>query len=110
MPPVTNTAPAPQATSTGFLVCCSVGGDGVDYGQVSWAPTGHALLTPTGLSALATQAGGYHGALTSLTNGEQIRFTGPTGSYAVKNADLATQQTAIVGILNTGANVTGKAA
>ena len=108
MPAVTVTAPAPVATTTGFTVSCSAGG-AADYGSVSWAPSGHALLTPAGLSALASQCGGYHGGLTALTNGEQISLNGPTGRYAVKNADLAAQQTAIVNILATAANVTGKA-
>lgn len=109
MPAVTTSTPNPVTTATGFIVSCSAGG-GTDYGSVSWAPTGHALLTPAGLSALASQCASYHGALTALTNAEQIRLAGPTGSYAVKNADLAAQQTAIVNILATAANVTGKAA
>ena len=108
MPAVTVTAPAPVATTTGFTVSCSAGG-AADYGSISWAPSGHALLTPAGVQALANQCASYHGALSALTNAEQIRLAGPTGSFAVKNADLAAQQTAIVNILATAANVTGKA-
>ena len=109
MPAVTVTAPASVTTTTGFLVSCSVAGGTTDYGLVSWAPTGHALLTPAGISALATQCASYHGAFSTLTNGEQINLHGPAGSYAVKNADLAAQQTAIATILANAANVTGKA-
>lgn len=108
MPAVTTTTPSSITTTTGFVVNCSAGGAS-DYGQVSWAPTGHALLTPAGLSALASQCGSYHGALSGLTNAEQISIHGAAGSYAVKNADLAAQQAAIVAVLATTANVTGKA-
>lgn len=99
-------APASTSTTTGFQVSSGVGGAG-DYGLVSWQPTGHAVLTAAGLDALLSQAATYTNGL-SLRNVEQISVHGPAGSYSCQNADLVAQQAAVVAILATAANVSGK--